>query len=209
MIRDFNVEWLEKRVYLPAEAFQSYITGAGTNPIVVFQDVNTSGIKGIKIHQASDGISTLWDPWEVDINHVIRFRVWSSSTGTASGDTWTITYTALTDGAQNTGVTIVAPATALDTVVVANATAYVANQPQASAFGVIARKKLADTTELLAIRVLSDMAQSAADNVSLLGLEIRYTPRRTAGPRRNILGGRRLNLARPLGVVLATAQEGL
>jgi hypothetical protein len=38
---------------------------------------------------------------------------------------------------------------------------------------------------------------------------MRYTPRRMAGPRRNILGGRRTNTNRPLGTILATAQEGL
>jgi hypothetical protein len=43
-----------------------------------------------------------------------------------------------------------------------------------------------------------------------MGLEIRYTPRLTAGPRRNLLGGKRLTVTSPAGVQWAsTTQEAL
>lgn len=206
MIRDFNMDYLEKRVYLPAQLFQTFITGAGISTgTPVFQQIAATGITGIRVNAANDAINTLWQPWDVDIKHAIRFRVWASSTGTATGDTFKVLYTAI----LASGTTLIQPATALDTVIAANG-AFVANTPVASPFGVLKRGTIADTTEFLALKVSSDMAGSASNASSILGLEIRYTPRKMVGPRRNIVGGKRLDVTRPLGVIWQnTAQEGL
>jgi hypothetical protein len=74
---------------------------------------------------------------------------------------------------------------------------------------VINRNKLPNTTAFLGLSVATTMDHASANEISIMGLEIRFTPRRTVGPRRNILGGRRLNTTYPLGVQLHTSQEGL
>lgn len=222
MLRDFNIEWLEAKEFIPAWVFQTWlataasagatdlggIAGVGAGAVIT-QEIGTSGISGVQIGAAGDMVATVWPVYDVDINKQIRFRViWTQSSVTAT-DTidWIVTYTPLV--METTA--IIDPVTALNTVVpLADASSGVANVIQASGFGVVNRATLADTTEFLALRVEADaIGTFSANEVSFLGLEIRYTPRLTAGPRRNILGGRRLVTTRPLGVQLATAQEGL
>ncbi len=210
MIRDFNVEWLEARKLILAQQFQTFVTGAGIaagDP--VFTEQNATGISAISIAAAGDSVSTLLDIYEVDITKQIRFRVIWTQTSTTATDTvdWIVTYTPII---IDTTV-LVDPVTALSTAITTGqASSGTADVIQASSFGVLNRNTLADTTSFLAVKVEADaIGTFSADEVKFLGLEMRYTPRRTAGPRRNILGGRRLLTTRPLGVQLATAQEGL
>lgn len=206
MIRDFNVEWSEVIEYLPAQAFQTFVTGAGIAAgAPVFQEISTSGISGIQINQAADSIATFWHMGNhVDIKKQIRFRVWWSKNSTdADAETATVLYTPVVAGTT----AIAAPATALSTAIPSYTFGTTANVAEVTDFGIIARATLPDTTAGLLIDVASTMTNASADEISLLGLEIRYTPRRTGGPRRNLLGGRRWLTTRPQGTLLATAQE--
>lgn len=210
MIRDFNIEWLVQRKVLLAQAFQTYVTGAGVaagDP--VFQEIGTTGISGIQIAAAGDMVATIWDPADVDIRKKMRFRVIYTQSSTTVTDTvdWIVTYTPLILEAT----VIIAPVTALSTAItLADASSGVANTIQASDWGTLNAATLADTVRLVSLNVEADgIGTYSANEVSMLGLEIEYTPRLTAGTRRNILGGRRLNETRPLGVQLATTgQEG-
>ena len=96
MIRDFNIEWLEAIEYIPAQAFQTYVTGAciaAGDP--VFAEVAASGISGISIAAADDAISTYWHMGNrVDVSKQIRFRVALSTSGGADAETPAVTYTA-------------------------------------------------------------------------------------------------------------------
>ena len=143
------------------------------------------------------------------ITKQIRFRVIWTQSATTDTDTidWIVLYTPII---LETTV-LIDPATALSTAItLADASSGVAAVLQGTAFGVINRNTLADTTEYLAVSVEADaIGTFTADEPFFVGLEMRYTPRRMAGPRRNILGGRRLSVTRPLGVQLASAQEGL
>lgn len=210
MIRDFNIEWLEARRLILAQQFQTFVTGAGIaagDP--VFTEQNATGISAISIAAAGDSVSTLLDIYDVDITKQIRFRVIWTQTSTTATDTvdWIVTYTPII--LEST--VLIDPATALNTAItLADASSGVADVLQGTSFGIINRNTLADTTEYLAVKVEADaIGTFSADEVKFVGLEMRYTPRRTAGPRRNILGGRRLSTTRPLGVQLHTTQEGL
>lgn len=207
MIRDFNIEWKEVRKLILAQEFQTFVTGAGVaagDP--VFQEINSSGITGIQVAAASDAIATIVSLDEVDITKQIRFRALVSSSSTdADAETFTVTYTPLIAGTT----VLIAPATALSTAIPAFTFGTTANVPTFTDFGILNRNTLADTVFALSVGLASTMTNASTTEISLLGLEMRYTPRRTAGPRRNILGGRRLVTTRPSGVQLASAQEGL
>lgn len=221
MIRDFNIEWLEEKEFIPYSQFGIVITpasggatdsggavGADTGDPVT-QEVGTSGITGWQIGAAGDMFATIWPAWHIDITKQLRFAIVYSQSSTTATDTvdWIVTYTPLI--LETTA--IVTPVTALSTAIaLGDASSGVANVIQRSDFGNIARNTLADTTWGLALRVEADaIGTYSANELTFLGVEVRYTPRRTGGPRRNILGGRRLVDTRPLGVQLATAQEGL
>lgn len=222
MIRDFNIEWLEKRVFIPAWTFQTFAIvgpsggatdtggaqGAGAgNPVMT--EIGTTGIVGGEIAAAGDKFATIWMPGDLDITKQLRARVWWTQTSTTATDTvdWLVTYTPLV--AETT--VLVDPVTALSTAItLADASSGVANTVQATSFGVINRNTVANTTDLISLGVEADgIGTFSANEVLFLGLELRYTPRKTAGPRRNVLGGRRLNTTYPLGVQLASTQEGL
>jgi hypothetical protein len=208
MIRDFNVDWLEAKDYIPAQSFQTYITGAGiATGAPVFQEVGATGISGIQINQAADSIATVWHMGSsVDTSKQIRFRVLRVINSTdADAETFTLLYTPLVAGTT----VLIAPATALSTAIGAHTYGAVAAVPTFTGYGIINRNTLASTVFALSIDIASTMTNASADEISVLGLEISYTPRMTGGPRRNILGGRRLHATYPSGVQLAATQEGL
>lgn len=209
MIRDKNVEWLERRELLLAQHFQTYVTGASVSDgDPVFQEIGTTGITGIQIAAAGDAIATIWMPSNVDRSKQIRFRVWWSQSSVTATDTvdWLVTYTAVVEEST----VLVNPATVLSTAVpLADASSGTANQIQMSDFGIITRNTLPATIAALALKVEADaIGTFLANEVSLLGLEIRYTPREMSGPEKNLRGGRRLATATPLGVALHAVQEG-
>lgn len=220
-IRDKNVEWLEKKVYLPAWAFQTFrtvgpsggatdvggIEGADTGAPVM-TEIGSTGIVGLEIGAAGDMTATLWNPYEVDIGKQMRFRVAWTQTSVTATDTvdWIVTYLPVL---ADESTTLVTPVTALSTAIpLGDASSGVAAVVQWSDFGILNRATLASTTEFIALRVEADaIGTFSANEVLFLGLEIRYTPRRTGGPERNIRPGRRLAVATPLGVTLAATQE--
>jgi hypothetical protein len=210
VIRDKNVEWLEKRVYIPAQAFQTYVTGAGiSDGDPVFTELSTFGIAGISIAAAGDAVAHAWMvPYDLDRSKQIRFRVWWTQTSTTATDTvdWIVTYQAVVEEST----VLAAPATALSTVVpLADASSGTAHQMQATDFGIINKNTLGATVAFLNLKVEADaIGTFSIDEVKFMGLEVRYTPRRCAGPEKNLRGGRRLTTASPLGVTLHATQEG-
>lgn len=214
MIRDFNIEWLEKRIFIPWSSMTgiAQIVAAGTNfrsqqsATSLTTAIGSSLVEGLAIGAQNDGVSTfLMAPYDLDIKKAIRFRVHFTQTANSGTVTWDLKYTPIIAGTT----AIAAPATALDTAIPAYTTALATDDLWLiSDFGQINRNTIANTTDGLVMALICTDATPNA-GLKLLGLEMRYTPRRTAGPRRNILGGRRMNTTYPLGVQLATAQEGL
>jgi hypothetical protein len=207
MIRDFNIEWLEKKIYIPAQSFQSQVSGAfigdGTS---AFAEISSFDVTGALLASTGTGINhIMMVPYDLDRNHAIRFRVWwSNSTTDGDIETPTLVYKALTAGDA-----MIDAATALDTVIPAYTFNATANAMEVTDFGAIKRGTLADKTEALILKLTLTFNTASNSEISLMGLEMRYTPRKTAGPRRNILGGRRMKDTAPLGVILNVKQEGL
>lgn len=205
MLRDFNIEWLAKRVYYPAQTFQSQVTAAfisAGNP--VFQEIGTLGLSGVQINEAGDAVNC-WGmiPYDLDIKKKVRVRVWLTSSGGADAETITVLYTKL-----GAGDTLIEPATALSTAIAAY-TFTGGGVLEKTDWGVINKSTFGADDFFWGFNIASTMTNASADEISLLGLEVEYTPRKTAGPRRNILGGRRLAAGYPLGVQLHASQEGL
>jgi hypothetical protein len=103
MIRDRNISWNRKRVFLPffnmlgVLADASIATGA---PVISATGATTSGIASMKIHDAGDEIYTFWPiPSDLDISEPLRFRIWFTHSST-SADTpsWEVSYKGLGDG---------------------------------------------------------------------------------------------------------------
>src|SRR6266851_7827049 len=125
-------------------------------------------------------------PYDLDRTKAIRFRVWWTINVTdADVETPVLTYAAIKAGAV-----IADAATALDTVIPAYTFNGTANAAEVTGFGVIKKGTLIDTTEFLQLKIATTFNTASASEISYLGLEIRYTPRKTVGPRRNLIGGR-------------------
>ncbi len=214
MIRDKNIDWIEKRIYIPWNAFTGVAQSAAGGGF--FRSLQSTTSVGVAVASSlvaklatsvqNDGASTLIGmPYDVDRKKQVRFRVFYTSTATTGTVTWKILYDQyVATSAGTAGATVIAvPATALDTVVPAEAGTTVANDLRVTGFGVINKNTLLDTADGLILAVTCTDAAPIA-GLGLLGLEMRYTPRMTAGPERNLLGAIRLDITKPLGVTNAT-----
>jgi hypothetical protein len=218
MIRDKNVEWLEKRVFLPWSAFSGItrvvsVVDASADPALrslisatakAVEVGTATGVGGLAIGAQNDGVVGYWVFYDLDIRKQVRFRAHFTATADSGTVTWQVHYTPVQAGVTALG----APATALNTPIPAF-TGLVAtdNVWYVSDFGVINRNTLAATTEALLLRVRCTDA-TPVTGLTFLGLEVRYTPRKMAGPERNLRGARRLDVSQPLGIKLASTQEG-
>jgi hypothetical protein len=211
-IRDKNTEWLEKVVYMPMTTMQSQVSGAfigdGTP---VFAEISSFDYTGVLLAATGTGVNHIMRvPYDLDRSKAIRFRVWWTINVT-DGDVETPT---LVYNAQSAGTVGVDAATALDTPIPAYTFNGTANALEVTGYGVIKKNTLvagnASTagTEFLTLKLTVTFNTASNSEISLLGLEMRYTPRRTGGPEKNIRAGRRLVDGAPLSTVLNTTQEG-
>jgi hypothetical protein len=222
MIRDKNVEWLEARLYIPVTHFTTFTdivdaTDASENTSIQgaaagnpeLEELSTFGIAVGSIAAAGDTFTHLMMvPYDLDRSKQIRFRVWWTQTSTTATDSvdWILTYQAITEEST----VLAAPTTALNTVIpLGDLSSGTAFHAQATDFGIINKNTLAAATAMLGLQVEADaIGTFSADEVKFLGLEMRYTPRRCAGPEKNLRAGRRLATASPLGATLHATQEG-
>jgi hypothetical protein len=219
-IRDKNVEWLEKRVFIPAKELSGAFLAAGTTPNIaikgtgtgaaeVIANVNSSGLGALQFATNTDTIAHLWMPYDLDTKKQVRFRVAHGLTsGTSLSATWVLTYQQLVATVPGvTGASVVAAAaTALDTAIPVITTQTVAaNDIRLSDYGVINKNTLSAATWGLNLLLA---ATTITANLVLYGIEISYTPRMMGGPEKNLRGARRLDSTAPWGVKLAAVQEG-
>lgn len=210
MLTDYNTQWLEKRLFIPWNAMSGVgqIVAAG----VFFRSQQSATSLGaavaaslgtkLGIAAQNDGVSHFqMMPYDFDINKQLRFRVHYTQTAVSGTVTWQILYLPILATAAGTaGATVIAaPATALSFPIAAASGTVVANDWRFTGFGVLNRSLLPKTTYGLGLALICTDAAPVA-GLGLLGLELRYTPRKTAGQRRNILGGVRLTDTAPLGV---------
>ena len=189
---DAGFLWRPGRVFLPATNFSNYVGAAGATAgahtgAPVFQEISTFGVVGLLMDTAADEANTYMIlPDDIDLSKRIYTRVhWTSgSTDVADTVTWKVWYKPLIF--NTTAILAIGDTggTALDKVVAAQdvpvATAYAW---AVTAEGYLDAGKLPETTGALVLAVELDAFDAGlSEDKFLLGLELRYTPRRLWGP---------------------------
>lgn len=183
MIRDTHIEWKRKRVFLPA------VEGGGiiaTSPVglhtgaPVYAEMHNTGVGAIKFEAAGDEFVHLWPiPSDCDVDNDIYARTVYTTDETGDGVTvdFILTYHDITNDE-----TLAAADTALDTVIANDTTDRGA--PMAlykTAWGIIDSAKVIAEDFLVLETEINAFTPIAATFIWYLGLEIEYTPRKTAG----------------------------
>ncbi len=185
---DSGVVWRPGRVWLPATNFSGFIngvTGVHTGA-PVFQEVSSFGVTGVLLDTAADEINTyLILPDDMDLSKRIYGRIhWTSgSTDITDTVTWKLWYkpiifnTTAVLAIGNTGGTALDKVIAAQDVPVATAYAWTVTEE-----GYMDAGKLPDTTGALLLSVELDAFDAGlAEDKLVLGVELRYTPRRFIG----------------------------
>ena len=162
-------------------AVNSLLVSAGTtNPALV--EIGTLGFMGLKMAALGDDVRHVMPvPSNWDRHQDIRVRaIWATeSVTTADRVVWKFLYDELTPDVTE----LVAPATALDTVIAADAPIATAKTLLRSPAGIINAKSIADT-ELYWSFLLESDAQTGnplTDGVYLLGVEFEFSPKHGPG----------------------------
>ncbi len=186
---DSGIVWKPVRKFISAHSFTGLIdgiTGLHTGAPVV-QEISTFGVGGILLDTAADEVNTyIQIPDDMDLSKRIYARVhWTSgSTDVADTVTWKVWYKPIIYNVTAIAAIGNTGGTALDKVVAAQdvpvATAYAWT---VTAEGYLDAGKLPETTEALLLSVELDAFDvGLSEDKILLGLELRYTPRRLWGP---------------------------
>lgn len=189
---DSNFAWRPGRIWLPATNFSNYVGAAGATAgahtgAPVFQEISTFGVVGLLMDTAADEANTFIPlPDDIDLSKRIYARVhWTSgSTDVADTVTWKVWYKGLVFNTTailaigNTGGVALDSVIAADDVPVATAYAWAVTEE-----GYMDAGKLPENTEALLLSVELDAFDAGlSEDKFLLGLELRYTPRRLWGP---------------------------
>jgi hypothetical protein len=189
---DSHLMWRPGRVWLPAVNFANYVGAAGATAgahsgAPVFQEISSFGVVGVLMDTAADEVNTYMIlPDDIDLSKRIYTRVhWASgSTDVADTVTWKVWYKPLIFNTTailaigNTGGTALDKVVAAQDVPVATAYAWAVTEE-----GYLDAGKLPETTGALLWSVELDAFDAGlAEDKFLLGLEIRYSPRRLWGP---------------------------
>ena len=201
---DSNLVWRPGRIFIPAMQFTGMSVtaineGGVANDIYgvgwegahtgapVSKEISTFGVNGILMETAADEVNTyLPMPYDLDLSKRIYARVhWASgSTDVADTVTWKVWYATLVF--NTTAIIAIGDTggTALDVVVPAD------DVPVATAYawavtdeGYIDAGKFGENVEGLLFSVEMDAFDAGlSEDKFLLGLELRYSPRRLWGP---------------------------
>lgn len=201
---DSLVAWRPGRIWLPAMGFTGVSVGAinegGAGNFAygakwegshtgapLSQEISTFGVNGILQDTAADEVNTYMPvPYDLDLSKRIYCRVHWSSGSVTTADTidYKVWYKSIVFNTTaiaaigNTGGTALDKLVAQDTV--PTTTAYTWN---VTAEGFIDAGKFADNVEGLLWSVeLDAFAAGLTEDKFLLGLEVRYSPRRLFGP---------------------------
>lgn len=190
--RDSNFMWRPGRVYVPVVQFTGLAyeatgaagiksVGAGTPSATNLKttEIGTTGMVGLVLEAAGNSVMhNMLLPYDYDRSYPMYARVHWSSGSSTTADTidWLIQYTPIV---LNTTV-LIDPATALDktiaqdTVPVASANVWCVTD-----WGRINASKFEDNVEAITFEVEMDaFAAGLTEAKHLLGLELRYTPKR-------------------------------
>lgn len=183
-LQDKNIEWKRTRVFVGAHQFNSLITDAdgglfaGTGAVIL-GEISTTGIGAARLEATTDLVLDARPiPSDLDVRYPVYLRVaWSSDSATgADTATMQILYNLKADAEV-----LAAPATALDTVIAADTLTTQYNLC-VSPWGQIDGATITDG-DILGLTLLCSAtdADIANEYIWLIGYEMEYTPRRTAG----------------------------
>lgn len=183
MIRDRNIEWKSKRIFLPTVGISETATGLagmGTGDPVT-TELGSLGYGAVKFELDGDEyVHVLPLPRDLDTDHPIYFRIYWTTAGTETTDTaqFILTYADIAAGEELT-----AADTALSTVIATDTfgsgtalTLAITEWGKLNAGTLTAGDLLILETEINATDVTI-----ASDFIYYLGLEIEYTPYATKG----------------------------
>lgn len=201
---DSHIVWRPGRIWLPAMQFSGLSVGAinegGAGNFVygqkwegshsgapISQEISTFGVNGILMDTAGDEINTYMPlPYDIDLSKRIYARVhWTTgSVTTADTITYKVWYKTLVFNTTAIAAIGNTGGTALDVVIpqdtVPTTTAYTWNVTEE---GYIDAGKFGENTEgLLWCIEMDAFAAGLTEDKFVLGLEIRYSPRRLWGP---------------------------
>lgn len=185
---DSVLAWRPGRRFYPADKFSSVLLDAGVHTgAPVLAEVSTFGITGVLVDTAGDEINTYLPlPEDIDLSKRIYVRVhWTSgSVDITDTVTWKVWYkpivynvTALA-AIGNTGGTALDKVIAPDDVPAATAFAWAVTEE-----GYLDAGKLPESTEFMLWSIEMDAFDAGLSEAkTILGLELRYTPRKLWGP---------------------------
>ena len=174
-----------KYLFIPVNMMTGWaaaLVGSGAGDPIVGENT-TASITGLRIQANADSMATLLAlPDDVDVNAPIDLGiVWSSNQTTVADEyTWTITFNEVT--LNSTSGLDTAGATALNTVLVADANLVTASAAQVTEWGTINGGVLSGTSgDGYLVNVLMTATTNATDVATDLviwyGLRVRYIPK--------------------------------
>lgn len=185
LIRDNNIEWRSTRVYIPVTQMSGFVAQNGADEgAPVLEELGSTGIVGMNCAAEGDQVSHFMPvPRDMDVSQPVYFRThYSIEPGEACAGTdvvtWEVKYSLISEDG-----TIVNAAAGLDTAVVYDTyTATTAEAWTLSPWG----KLNTSTSEAYALSLSVEMdaetgiSDLTTTGIYLMGLELEYTPRRTA-----------------------------
>lgn len=184
MIRDKNIAWKTKRVYLPcfnmggvlADAAQ----GAGA-PVFAAHSVAASELVIMQVAAAGDEVYTFWPfPQDFDADYPLRFRIWfSHSSTTADTPDWVLSYKALGDG---DAITDAKDSADEDVAFAAAAVSTTANALEVLDWEKSVSNTKIDSTDHALMMALecNGLGGASANEIEVFGIEVEYTIQATA-----------------------------
>jgi len=193
-IRDRQFDWKLATKFMhgyelvaqqPEDGTSKYRTGLGTGTPVLATHNSLSALGGIQIDTAgadATGDEIHWMmpvPYDMDIKHPLRIRVhWTSGSATAADD---VAFVAIYTAIVPHSTTIVAAATALDTVIPSDLVTG-AHKYQITGWGVLNGGTFVNGGAIIwEIRCSVADVNLATEYLRVLGVEFAYTPHLTAG----------------------------
>lgn len=188
--QDKEILWRPGRLYIPAWQFsgldyeattaidiKSMGTGAANDTAVA--EINTSGVTGVSFGANANSLEHfLAVPYDMDLKHPIYFSAVWTANNTSGSVTWDVLYKRYV--ANSTVLGSAVSATVLDKTLGLQSMAGVAYTVMVTGEGRLNGGTLANDTEYLQLGVVKTTVATIT-TAYLIGLNIRYTPKRLVG----------------------------
>jgi hypothetical protein len=185
--------WRPGRIYIPVWQFsgldyeatgaadiKSAGTGTPSATNLIVTEINTSGVTAVNMTTAANSINHLMEvPADMDLAQPLYVSVYWTANNTSGSVDWNLAYKPIIPGTTVLGSAEAATAFSSDpgAHTMAGVAFTIMRTPEAKLNG----GALAETTEMIQLAVIMN-ALVTITTVSLIGIAVRYTPRRLWGP---------------------------